>query len=256
MTKSDAYFISDAHLGVNVPGHNHRQQDLLSFLSGIRDSASHLFILGDFFDFWIEYPGLIRSDYFTAVHALRCLVESGTEVHYLAGNHDFALGPFLPDTVGVRTHPDSLDITIQGRALHLFHGDGLLRFDVGYRFLRKVLRNRLYQRLYKMLHPTLGIALANRCSRASRLVTGPARREWFLAEYRAAAKKILGGHPDIVMFGHTHRAEIAVASGKVYCNTGEWIREYTYARLRDGTLTLWRHTPGTADQSVAPSVLK
>ena len=48
-----AYFISDAHLGVNPPGSiEDREETLVHFLKGMIGGASHLFIVGDLFEFW------------------------------------------------------------------------------------------------------------------------------------------------------------------------------------------------------------
>jgi len=252
----DAYFVSDAHLGIRLAGYDDRESHLLAFLESLAGRAGRLFILGDLFDFWIEYDRFIRSDYFPTVHVLRKLTESGTDIHYLAGNHDFALGPFLTRHAGVTVHPGHVDLAVQGRRLHLYHGDGLLKADVGYRVMKKVLRNRFNQRLFRLLHPALGLAVASFFSGASRKFLGMLLREWAIEEYRTVALRYLDQGSDIVVFGHTHYPEIRTVGEKCYCNTGEWIRKYTYARMRDGVITLWRHTPAGQDQEVAPGSLK
>jgi UDP-2,3-diacylglucosamine hydrolase len=256
MSKSTAYFVSDAHLGIAVPGFDKREPDLLAFLRSIAGQASHLYIMGDLFDFWIEYKRLIRSDYFETIHVLRELTAGGTEIHYMAGNHDFALGPFLPEKVGITTHANHWETQLQGKRLHLFHGDGILKADVGYRFMRGILRNPFNQRLYKMLHPTIGIGLATRLSGASRHFLSPLHNDARLVEYRLAALSYLDKGCDVVVFGHTHRAELRLGDGKTYCNTGEWIRRYNYAAMRDGVMTLWQHIPGGADQAIPAMSLK
>ena len=163
--KTITYFVSDAHLGINMPGHNDREARLLSFFDEIAASAETLYIVGDLFDFWIEYKYSIRPDYFHVVNRLRLLVENGTQVHYLAGNHDFALGPFLGETLGLLIHPDHFETVIQGKRVHLFHGDGLFKRDVGYRFLRRILRNQTFQKMYKILHPELSAFRLHPCFR-------------------------------------------------------------------------------------------
>lgn len=253
--KSDrtAYFISDAHLGTRLPGYDQREEEMLLFLRELRGSASHLFIVGDLFDFWIEYTHAIRPIYFPVLHELRSLVEDGVELHYLAGNHDFALGPFLSDTVGITIHPDHFATRLQGKKVHLYHGDGLLRRDVGYRLLRRVLRNPLNQRLYKMLHPNVGVPLAGLFSRSSRKFMRAFDRKIPLDEYRVWARGRLEDGNDLVVLGHTHHPEICDFGGRVYCNTGEWIRRYSYARMEDGEITLWHRIPGAAPRQIHPS---
>lgn len=253
MNTSKAFFVSDAHLGAIIPSFEHRQDYLFSFFSDFVRGSSHLFLVGDIFDFWVEYAHAIRPDYFQALHQLRNLVESGTEVHYLAGNHDFALGPFLEREVGIRVHADTLDITLQGRNIHLYHGDGLVKADVGYRILRKILRNPTLQKMYKLLHPNLGVALAGFCSGSSRSLLSLRHNPARLAEYRLRAHQKMNEGTDIVIYGHTHNPEITRWGDKAYCNTGGWIQRYTFAMLENGHINVYDYLgPGTEPVVLPP----
>jgi UDP-2,3-diacylglucosamine hydrolase len=236
--KQTVYFISDAHLGITLTGYDDRQKHLFSFLDSIEGSADALYIVGDLFDFWIEYRHAIRPDYVAMVSRLMALVSSGMEIHYLAGNHDFALGPFLSDMAGLHIHPNGFDTVIQGKKVHLFHGDGIAAKDVGYRVLKRVLRNPFNQRLYKLIHPDIGVPLGSFFSGGSRRMLADWFTEEKLEEYRSRARALLAGH-DIVIFGHTHRPELRRYGGKAYVNTGEWIKRFTYAKMESGEIELW-----------------
>jgi UDP-2,3-diacylglucosamine hydrolase len=236
--RSATYFVSDAHLGISIRGHDDRQQRLFSFFDSITESAESLYIVGDLFDFWIEYRYAIRPDYYSVVARLGRLVESGVEIHYLAGNHDFALGPFLRDRVGVHVHQEHLETIIQGKKVHLYHGDGLVKKDVGYRILKRILRNPVNQRLYKLLHPDIGVPLGTFFSGNSRKMLANWLTEEKLEEYRQHARRLLETS-DIVIFGHTHKPEIRKYGDKTYVNTGEWIRKYTFAKMEKGEIQLW-----------------
>jgi UDP-2,3-diacylglucosamine hydrolase len=244
-----AYFISDAHLGIAIKGYDNRQKHLFAFLDSIAAEAPELYIVGDLFDFWIEYKSAIRSDYFPVVSKLYDLVKSGVQVHYLAGNHDFALGPFLTDVIGVSIHHDHFETVIQNKKVHLYHGDGIAKSDVGYRIMKKILRNPCNQRLYKLLHPDIGVPLASFFSGNSRKMMAHWFTEEKLEEYRRKAKQLLNTC-DIVIFGHTHKPEIKKIDEKVYVNTGEWIRKYTYAKMENGEIGLWRWFPDKPVESV------
>jgi UDP-2,3-diacylglucosamine hydrolase len=236
--RSATYFVSDAHLGISIRGHDDRQQRLFSFFDSITESAESLYIVGDLFDFWIEYRCAIRPDYYSVVARLGRLVESGVEIHYLAGNHDFALGPFLRERVGVHVHQEHLETIIQGKKVHLYHGDGLVKKDVGYRILKRILRNPVNQRLYKLLHPDIGVPLGTFFSGNSRKMLANWLTEEKLEEYRQHARRLLETS-DIVIFGHTHKPEIRKYGDKTYVNTGEWIRKYTFAKMEKGEIRLW-----------------
>ncbi len=248
--KSVCYFVSDAHLGIRMDGYDNRQERLFAFFDAISVDARALYIVGDLFDFWIEYKHCIRPDYFAVVSRLRNLVEKGVEVHYLAGNHDFALGPFLRDTVGLHIHLDHFETVIQGRKVHLYHGDGLVKKDVGYRILKRILRNPVNQNLYKLLHPDIGVPLASFFSGNSRKMLANWLTEEKLEEYRNNARVLLKSS-DIVVFGHTHKPEIRRYGDKTYVNTGEWIRRYTFAKMKEGTIGLWEWFSDAAPREIA-----
>ena len=51
-----AYFISDAHLGIEPPGAvPDREESLIQLLSSWKGKASHVVVIGDLFEFWYEY---------------------------------------------------------------------------------------------------------------------------------------------------------------------------------------------------------
>ena len=52
---------------------------------------------------------------------------------------------------------------------------------------------------------------------------------------------MLKAGPDIVVFGHTHYPEMRSWNGKIYCNTGDWIRYFTYAVMANGEIRLEKY---------------
>ena len=66
-----AYFISDLHLGARYRGMPpERETWLLRFLREDATRASHLFILGDLFEFWMEYGSYVPKGHFRVLAAL------------------------------------------------------------------------------------------------------------------------------------------------------------------------------------------
>lgn len=247
------YFLSDIHLGIDVKSCPNRERDLIHFLEQITPKAEKLFLVGDVFDFWVEYDYAIRPDLFNILYTLRSMVLQGVEIHYIAGNHDFALGTFLHDTIGITVHQDPIDVTIQGKRLYLVHGDGVLPHDHAYRFLRTILRNPLCQKIYKLLHPNIGIPLAHKFSGTSRhirksYISEMRQREYFSTFYKILHKKKY----DAVVFGHTHTAIIRHFNNKTYCNIGEWMKTYSYVTLESGVLQLWRYSPTEGSIEIEP----
>lgn len=232
-----AYFISDAHLGVNPPGAvPGREKMLLDFIESIRGKASHLVIVGDLFEFWYEYNDYVNRNHFELFFALRELVLSGCEVHILRGNHDFAYGDFFPKSIGVQVHR-SLVLEIQGKKVYFHHGDGVAKSDRGYRFLRRVLDLPLNRKLFKQIHPDWGMALARFVGRNSRKVGET--REIKLQEYLDwGVSAIRRKNCDICIHGHHHLAGIWDVDGGTVASPGEWIRKPAFLRMEEGGLSL------------------
>ena len=73
------YFISDVHLAIQPSEEEHqKQQRLFRFLRHVSDTGGTLFILGDLFDFYFEYPHVIPKMYFQLYHELFCRSEEHT----------------------------------------------------------------------------------------------------------------------------------------------------------------------------------
>jgi len=236
--RDTVFFVSDAHFGLGG-GEGERIARFSEFAAEVRRRGSDLYVVGDMFDFWIEYRSAIRRDYFHALYELRRVADSGVRVHYVAGNHDFALGDFLEEAAGVSVHRGCVDVELQGRKAHISHGDKV-RSGAALRIAGRLLRCGFLQSLYRVIHPDIGIWFGSAVSAASKRHRGAADiLPKDLEKYRQAARALLkGGKRDLVIFAHTHHAELISLDGGEYCNTGSWMRGYDYAELRGGKIQL------------------
>ena len=166
------YFISDVHLGELPPAQEkERVFRFLNFLRQLENDATRIFFVGDLFDFWFEYKYAIPKKHFPILYQLARLRERDIEIHYLPGNHDFWLGSFFNNELGIHTYDNEWQGVISGKKFYLFHGDGVAKKDVGYRMLRKFLRNRINLKLFRLIHPDWGIPFARFVSGSSRIYT-------------------------------------------------------------------------------------
>lgn len=238
MRAATIVFMSDAHLGAESREREAaREGRLHDFLAHLPGRASELYVVGDLFDFWFEYRTAIPRRHFGTLAMLSRLRDAGIAITYLAGNHDFWLGRFLADELGVRTVADSVTVEAQGRRLWVHHGDGLVGGDLGYRVLKKVLRNRLSVGLYQTLHPDLGIPLAHLVSGWSRRSRGhgPLQPERL---WREIAEPRFRDGFDGVLVGHFHHVHGERRDGRDFFVLGDWIDHFSYVELEDGRLQM------------------
>jgi UDP-2,3-diacylglucosamine hydrolase len=117
---------------------------------------------------------------------------------------------------------------INGKKFYISHGDGKAYNDLGYKILKKILRNKISQRLYYILHPDMGIGLASTSSKKSRNYTDNKDYSKKDGQRDFAISKINEGY-DFVIMGHRHLfIEEQIGNGK-YINLGEWLTEPHYA---------------------------
>ncbi len=233
-----AVFVSDLHLGTRYAGaRQDREEKFEKFVEGLQGRVSRLFLLGDLFEFWMEYRHFVPKHHFGVLAALRNLRRSGVPIDYLAGNHDFNLGTFFRDELGIETHDGPLAVELQGKRLLLLHGDGMDPADKVYRLVKGVLRHPVSNRAWKVIHPDLGMRIALGVGKASRdMHHGMARG---LPRYEAEARRLMreGGH-DVLMHGHVHAGFVKRVPEGLYVNTGEWVKRLEYVEMRDGECAL------------------
>lgn len=231
-----AYFISDAHLGIDPPRCvPDREAKLVALLESFVGKASHVVFVGDLFEFWYEYRYYVSSAHLDLFRVMSELVRMGTEVHLLQGNHDFAYGNFFPDKLGVQVHK-SLELDIQGKRLFFMHGDGVAKSDTGYRILRKILDFPLNRFLFRQIHPDWGMGLARFVGRNSRKYGED--KAIALDEYLEWGNGILERGFDFCIHGHHHIPGVWQTVNGVIASPGEWIKNPTYLRMEKGGIEL------------------
>lgn len=249
--KETVFFMADAHLGLDPGGDPARVRAISSFFSHVMESRGALFILGDFFDFWFEYRSVIPREHFVILKSLADLISSGIEVNYVGGNHDFWIGDFLRNTVGLRAFAGAVDLTCQGRRAFLSHGDGLAQRDRLYPLLRGFLHSRPVTALYGLLHPDLGLPLARWFSKLSRGYN----TDWAPdseALWRDVAVPRFEAGFDAVILGHVHKPlGMTRRQGSLFV-LGDWINRFTYLVLSDGDFKRlkWNGAPSELHESL------
>jgi UDP-2,3-diacylglucosamine hydrolase len=233
---SPCYLISDAHLGAAPP---RVERQVLDFLRAISGSAASLVVNGDLFDFWFEWRTVVPRSSVRVLAALADLREAGTEILWIAGNHDCWGGDVLRNDFGLTYHVGTWEGDLAGWRTRLDHGDGLREVeDRKYRRLRTVLRHPLSVRLFRYLPPDFASRLASGSSNASRTY----RAKDGGSGLRSVAMRALADSPplDLVVFGHSHVPALERApGGGVYANAGSWLDAPTFLKLTPERIELW-----------------
>ena len=232
-----SYFFSDAHLGVGTKEEDHKKErSIVQFLEMVGTDGDQLYIVGDLFDFWFEYRTVVPKGYVRLFAKLAELSDAGITLTYLAGNHDFWLREYFRDELGMQIERDPIDRVIANKRFYLHHGDGLLKNDAGYRFLKRVLRNKTNIALFSLIHPDLAARIALWSSQKSRQYTS--KREYEGGDMTEFAAKKIGEGFDFVVMGHNHVPCRRNIGAGVYVNLGDWVSEQTYAVFDGSSLEL------------------
>ncbi|MCX7880252.1 MAG: UDP-2,3-diacylglucosamine diphosphatase [Ignavibacteria bacterium] len=233
------YFISDVHLGFfDCKTEYQRETLLVDFLNAIENDCKILILVGDLFDFWFDYRYVIPKHFYRTLAKIYDLVCKNIEIVYLMGNHDFGHYRFFDEEYGIKVLENDLELDIYGKKFYITHGDGKIKNDFGYGILKKILRNRISQKLFRLIHPDLGIWLAAKSSKRSRNFSQKNTNLDNSSLFEFAKQKIEQGF-DIVVAGHSHRLEFQKYKDGIYINLGDWLNEPHFAKFNGESIALY-----------------
>ncbi|WP_432412362.1 UDP-2,3-diacylglucosamine diphosphatase [Rasiella sp. SM2506] len=228
------YFSSDNHLGAPTAAESlPREKKFVRWLDEIKHDAEAIFLLGDLFDFWFEYKTVVPKGFVRVLGKLAELSDSGIPIHFFVGNHDLWMGDYFEKELNISTYREPKEFTFNDKIFFIGHGDGKGPGDMGYKRMKKVFENRVFNWLFHWFHPALGMKIAQYLSVKNKLISGEEDKkflgeenEW-LALY--AKRKLETKHYDYFVFGHRHlNMKIQVGENSAYYNLGDWISQYTY----------------------------
>ena len=244
IAKGRYYFTADVHLGMSEDPQGLRQQSFVDFLNSLPAEAEELHLLGDIFDFWIDYKDVAPRGYVRVLAALAALVERGVKVFFYPGNHDWWVTDYFEKELGVKIVRGCWSVMeLDGRRICVGHGDMPGAADFRSRFFFRLFRNRFLIGGLKMLHPRFVFWLARKWTASSRakhskdvkrfgndiVKTGLFRFADDFGRRRAAASQPA---IDLYIFGHIHTpARVSVPSGGELVVLGDWSQGPQYLSL-------------------------
>lgn len=238
-------FVSDLHFDWAPPpddplisGGREAERDLLDCLRSHRQNLTHVILLGDLFDAWIEYRELIPKGLTRLFGTLAVWADEGLDVTVVVGNHDPWHRDYLETELGFRVLRESRVQALEGHRVAFGHGDREEnggKLSLWHRFIRSRFIHTLYA---EVLPGSFGQWLARMWSRGAR--TSRLDHDT-VDKIRAHAAMLLGsGYADVAVFGHCHQPERTELPGGVYVNTGSWALSRSYALLDADGIRLLR----------------
>jgi UDP-2,3-diacylglucosamine hydrolase len=212
-----------------------REKRFVRWLASIQADVKTLFLLGDIFDFWFEYKTAVPRGFTRFLGKIAEMSDNGTEIHYFTGNHDLWIDDYLPKETGIILHKEPFVTKIAGKTFYLAHGDGLGDESRPFKLIRGIFHNRLCQKLFSMIHPTVGIGLAHIWAKNSRMkeLTHPTP---YLGEHKEHlaifAKSYIQAHPDTdyLIFGHRHiLLDLMLNRKSRMMIIGDWLQYFSCA---------------------------
>ena len=248
MARTNAYFISDLHLGAKYMSDQlERERRVCRFLDTIKDDAAELYLVGDILDYWYEYKYVVPRGYIRFLGKLAELSDAGVKLTWVTGNHDVWLFDYLRDQLGMTILKGNTVIRTQGKRILISHGDDVGEQPVMYRFTRWCFYNKVCQWLYASIHPRWTYPIATGWSNENRTRRNPAEQQ--AISERAASRLVDFSrdyhrrNPDVEAFvyGHIHIARLSRQGDDMppVIMLGEWISLNSYVVLdQSGTFSL------------------
>lgn len=217
------YFIADLHLSEAQP---RITEHFLQFLREKAPLAEAVYILGDFFDFWIgddEQSPLITE----VENALRTLTAQGVKCYFICGNRDFLIGKRFARETGMEILPDYHSIELFGRKILLCHGDTLCIDDVKYQQFRRKVHQKWRQWLFLRLPLAFRIRIAQKIRAKSKQDKQGKSAEIMDVNPQFTAETVAKFGAEWLIHGHTHRQAVHSEPKFTRIVLGDWRPNYS-----------------------------
>ncbi|MEO0555545.1 MAG: UDP-2,3-diacylglucosamine diphosphatase [Bacteroidota bacterium] len=247
----DVAIISDVHLGT----YGCNASDLLRYLRSIKPKK--LILNGDIIDIWQFTKRYWPSSHMQIIKHITGLLSKGTEVIYIAGNHDEMLRKFIGFRLGKFSIENKVVLNMNGKKIWVFHGDV---FDitmqhskwlaklgaVGYDML--ILLNTFANFISKLLGK-------GKISLSKRIKDGVKSAVKFVDDFENTAADIaISNKYDYVICGHIHQPQMRKVhndKGSVmYLNSGDWVENLTALEYTNNDWRLYSFQEDVLAQSI------
>lgn len=232
----DICVVSDVHLGT----YGCHAKELNKYLKKINPKT--LILNGDIIDIWQFSKRFWPETHMKVIQRIVKMINNGTQVYYLTGNHDEMLRRFANFELNNFKIDNKLVLEIDGKKMWFFHGDV---FDItmqhskwlaklgGWGYDMLILLNRLVNFISERL---LG---RGKVSLSKKIKSGVKQAIKFIDDFEKTAIDIaIDSGYDYVACGHIHQPmikEVTTEKGTVtYLNSGDWVENLTALEYNEG----------------------
>ena len=240
-----AWFVSDIHLkSLNERNGNILLRFLLSLADG-QQEITHLFLLGDIFDFWVGDHDFYLQKFRPIVEAMSRLVKQGVKVVYVEGNHDVHVKNFWTDQ-GMESFVEDRYFDLLPWTVRVSHGDLMNPGDHDYAKYRSFIRQSFMEKVAEILPAKQLYRLGDWASQVSRKKSSHYRRDSEEALrnmiHTYAQKSFSERAFDFIITGHMHFRDewsfLQANKNVVSINLGSWF-DQPQALVLDGAGYHW-----------------
>lgn len=233
----DICIISDIHLGT----HGCQAEELLAYLKTIHPKK--LILNGDIIDIWNFKKNYFPKAHMEVIRRILKLLEKGSKIVYITGNHDETLRKFSDFQLGDFHLVDKYVFRAGGKSHWAFHGDVFDSTTKGYAKIIAKLGGKGYDMLIvfnRLVNDFLKFMGREKMSLSKKIKNSVKGAVKFIDNFeKTAAELAIEEGYDYVICGHIHQPQmekITTEHGSVtYLNSGDWIENLTALEFHHNT---------------------
>ncbi|EWH09553.1 UDP-2,3-diacylglucosamine hydrolase [Catenovulum agarivorans DS-2] len=232
------FFIADLHLSESRPDIT---QAFLDFIQSLSEQTTALYILGDFFEYWVGDDD--PSSWLLPIKsALKNTSHNICPIYFIHGNRDFLIGQRFARETGVMLLEEPSVIELNNQRVVILHGDSLCTQDEGYQKFRKIVRNKFVQFVFLCLPLKMRFNIFAKGREQSKHKQQQVMDMQILDVTQTAVSQLMDAYQvDLMIHGHTHRPNIHRNARRLHRGTrivlGDWYTQGSVLEVnQDGFL--------------------
>lgn len=230
-------FVSDVH--IRRTGDENSKLFLKFLQHPVTQKAEKIFLLGDIFDLMVGEKNEYLKAFSTEFSEIKKLAESGKEIIFVEGNHDFHLKKLLEKYFKgnkFRHYDRPFIEEYDGTKILVCHGDEIELENPSYQKYRSFIKSGLIKFLANNVAPYIFIkSVGENASQTSRKYSANYENDLVREKFKRSAKQACDQYGvQKTIFGHSHLLEIIQSDSFTYINNGFFPKTQKFSVFEDG----------------------